>query len=71
MFLGRAEGSFQDGRSRIKYFVINNKIYDMKTTIGTLSIDNEIHDDDVRNSRRTGSRFRSRLENRKLSSMLF
>ena len=71
MFLGRAEGSFRDGRSRIKYFVINNKIYDMKTTLGTLSIDNEIHDDDVRNSRRTGSRFRSRLENRKLSSMLF
>ena len=24
--------------------------------IGTLSIDNEMHDDDIRNSRRTGSR---------------
>ena len=32
-FLGRAEGSFQDGRSRIKYFAISNKIYDMKTTL--------------------------------------
>ena len=32
-FLGRAEGSFQDGRSRIKYFAISNKIYDMETTL--------------------------------------
>ena len=31
-FLGRGEGSFQDSRSRIKYFAIRNKIYDMKTT---------------------------------------
>ena len=30
-FLGRAEGSFQDGRSRIKYFATSDKIYDMKT----------------------------------------
>ena len=33
-FLGRAEESFQDGRSRIlKYFAISNKICDMKTTL--------------------------------------
>ena len=32
-FLGRAEGSFKDGRSRVKYFAISNKIYDMKTTL--------------------------------------
>ena len=32
-FLGRAEGSFQDGRSRIKYFAISNTINDMKTTL--------------------------------------
>ena len=32
-FLGRAEGSFLDGRSRIKYFAISNNIYDMKTTL--------------------------------------
>ena len=35
-FLGRAEGSFQDSRSRIKYFAISNKIYDMKTTLNIL-----------------------------------
>ena len=32
-FLGRAEGRFQEGRPRIKYFAISNKIYDMKTTL--------------------------------------
>ena len=32
-FLERAEGRFQDGRSRIKYFAISNNIYDMKTTL--------------------------------------
>ena len=32
-FLGRAEGSFHDSLSRIKYFAISNKIYDMKTTL--------------------------------------
>ena len=32
-FLGRAEGSFQDGQSRIKYFAISDKIYDLKTTL--------------------------------------
>ena len=32
-FLGRAEGSFLDGRSRVKYFAISNNIYDMKTTL--------------------------------------
>ena len=30
--LGRAEGHFQNGRSRIKYFVIRNKICDTITT---------------------------------------
>ena len=28
----------------------------LEVTIGTLSIDNEMHDDDVRNPRRIGSR---------------
>ena len=32
-FLGRAEGSFLYGRSRIKYFATSNNIYDMKTTL--------------------------------------
>ena len=32
-FLGRAEGSFQDGQSRIKYFAISDKIYDLKNNV--------------------------------------
>ena len=29
----KSRRKFQDGRSRIKYFAIGNKIYDMKTTL--------------------------------------
>ena len=32
-FLGRPEGRFQDGGSKIKYFAISNKICDKKTTL--------------------------------------
>ena len=32
-FFKKSRRKFQDGRSRIKYFAIGNKIYDMKTTL--------------------------------------
>ena len=40
-------------------------------TLGTLSIDNEMHDDDVRNPRRIGLRVSFSAGKRKLSGVLF
>ena len=59
---------YQNDKHAKCHFRLNRNLLN---PLGTLSIDNEMHDDDVHNPRRIGSRVSFLVGKRKLSSVLF